>query len=564
MALGEVVLGMAHRGRLNVLSHGWASRPLDLAEFEGRAVSRRTARRTRPTRLDRRRQVPRRRPPRLPGEVGTVTVQMAPNPSHLEFVDPVVEGGQRGRRGPPPPRPAAPGRGRLAGGPDPRRRGLPRPGHRGRDAQPLAAAWLPDRRHDPPDRQQPARLHDRPDDSRSTLYASDLAKGFEIPIVHVNADDPVACIAAMRLAVASGRFRRDFLIDLIGYRRWGHNEGDEPPSPSRGRTRGSAAADRARAVRRPSWSARRRRPRRGRSAVRSSLTSSSGCREAHGRPKAPRGAPPETGAHDATARRPRPRTMRPRRAARAERGSCCDCRRVQAAPASSSAPSSAAATPSRGRRADRLGPRRDARFRRAPARWHADPADRPGHRARHLQPAPPRASRPRDRRDARALAAPAAAQRAVRRPQQPAVGAGRARLRVRLQRPGPGRAGALGGAVRRLRQRRPGDRRPVPRLGPGQVGPDLAAWCCCCRTATRARGRTTPSARLERFLQLAAEGNIRVANCTTPAQYFHLLRRQALVGKPRPLVLMTPEELAAAPGGHLTARRTGRRQLPAA
>jgi 2-oxoglutarate decarboxylase len=51
------------------------------------------------------------------------------------------------------------------------------------------------------------------------------------------------------------------------------------------------------------------------------------------------------------------------------------------------------------------------------------------------------------------------------------------------------------------------------------------------------------SARIERFLQAAAEGNIRVANCTTPAQYFHLLRRQALVSKPRPLIVMTPKSL---------------------
>ena len=66
-------------------------------------------------------------------------------------------------------------------------------------------------------------------DGRSTLYASDLAKGFEIPIVHVNADDPEACLAAIRLAHAyRDRFHKDFLIDLVGYRRWGHNEGDEP------------------------------------------------------------------------------------------------------------------------------------------------------------------------------------------------------------------------------------------------------------------------------------------------------------------------------------------------
>jgi 2-oxoglutarate dehydrogenase E1 component len=66
-------------------------------------------------------------------------------------------------------------------------------------------------------------------DSRSTLYASDLAKGFEIPIVHVNADDPEACLTAINLAHAyRQRFHKDFLIDLVGYRRWGHNEGDEP------------------------------------------------------------------------------------------------------------------------------------------------------------------------------------------------------------------------------------------------------------------------------------------------------------------------------------------------
>lgn len=68
-----------------------------------------------------------------------------------------------------------------------------------------------------------------PSESRSTLYASDLAKGFEIPIVHVNADDPEACIECARLAFAYlRRFRKDFLIDLVGYRRHGHNEADEP------------------------------------------------------------------------------------------------------------------------------------------------------------------------------------------------------------------------------------------------------------------------------------------------------------------------------------------------
>lgn len=66
-------------------------------------------------------------------------------------------------------------------------------------------------------------------DSRSTHYASDVAKGYEIPIVHVNADDPEACIAAVRIAVAYRQlFKKDFVIDLIGYRRHGHNEMDDP------------------------------------------------------------------------------------------------------------------------------------------------------------------------------------------------------------------------------------------------------------------------------------------------------------------------------------------------
>ncbi|MFI5311111.1 MAG: thiamine pyrophosphate-dependent enzyme, partial [Gemmatimonadales bacterium] len=68
-----------------------------------------------------------------------------------------------------------------------------------------------------------------PSDARSTRFASDLAKGFEMPILHVNADDAEACVIAMRIAVAyRTRFGRDFLVDLVGYRRHGHNEGDEP------------------------------------------------------------------------------------------------------------------------------------------------------------------------------------------------------------------------------------------------------------------------------------------------------------------------------------------------
>src|SRR5205807_2994927 len=68
-----------------------------------------------------------------------------------------------------------------------------------------------------------------PEDARSTTWASDLAKGYDVPIIHVNADDVEACISAVRLAFAYRQeFGHDVVIDLIGYRRFGHNEADEP------------------------------------------------------------------------------------------------------------------------------------------------------------------------------------------------------------------------------------------------------------------------------------------------------------------------------------------------
>jgi 2-oxoglutarate dehydrogenase E1 component len=67
-----------------------------------------------------------------------------------------------------------------------------------------------------------------PSEGRSTRYSSDLAKGFDVPIIHVNADDPEAAISAIRLALAfRRRFESDVVVDLVGYRRHGHNEQDE-------------------------------------------------------------------------------------------------------------------------------------------------------------------------------------------------------------------------------------------------------------------------------------------------------------------------------------------------
>jgi 2-oxoglutarate dehydrogenase E1 component len=225
----DVVIGMAHRGRLNVLAHT-IGRPYEtiFAEFEGG------------------RQV---EGGQLTPEGGTgdvkyhhgaegayktpngkaITVSLSPNPSHLEFVAPVVDGRARAKQ--------TQRRGR-----DPHHdptAALPVAIHgdaafaaQGVVAETLNLGSLKGYRTG-------GTLHlitnnqvgftTDMEDARSTRYASDLAKGFDIPIVHVNADDAEACLSAVRLAMAyRDRFHQDLVIDLVGYRRHGHNEGDEP------------------------------------------------------------------------------------------------------------------------------------------------------------------------------------------------------------------------------------------------------------------------------------------------------------------------------------------------
>ena len=228
----SILLGMAHRGRLNVLAHV-LGKPYAriLAEFEGRAPSRRAA----PSEStdegfagDVKYHAGARRAIQ-PGDLGqqrsasgTVTVVMAPNPSHLEFVDPVVQGMARGAQ---------------RDGADRSALAVLIHGDASFPGQGVVAETLNLSRLT--GYETGGSLHiiannqlgftTAPGEGRSTLYASDLAKGFEMPIVHVNADDPVACLASVRLAVAyRAAFAKDIMIDLIGYRRWGHNEGDDP------------------------------------------------------------------------------------------------------------------------------------------------------------------------------------------------------------------------------------------------------------------------------------------------------------------------------------------------
>jgi 2-oxoglutarate dehydrogenase E1 component len=160
---------------------------------------------------------------------GTILVNLESNPSHLEYVHPVVVGAARAaqttRQGPHAHRDTAaalplvlhgdaafPGQGVVA---------------ETLNLQALDGYSVGGTVHLIQNNQ--VGFTTDPDDSRSTHWASDLAKGFDVPIIHVNADDPAACISAVRLAFAyRQQFGHDVLIDLIGYRRFGHNEADEP------------------------------------------------------------------------------------------------------------------------------------------------------------------------------------------------------------------------------------------------------------------------------------------------------------------------------------------------
>src|SRR6059036_464245 len=224
----RVVLGMAHRGRLNVLAH-IVGLPYEtiFAEFEGGRHVEGT----------------------LTHEGGTgdvkyhhgadgvyqtaagkpVNITLTPNPSHLEAVNPVVEGRARANQ----------------------------TNRRGKDAIHDGTVALPVLIHGDAsfaaqgvvaETFNLARLKGYttggtihliannqlgfttdPKEGRSTDYSSDLAKGFDAPIIHVNADDAEACLAAVRLAMMyREKFHGDVVIDLVGYRRYGHNEADEP------------------------------------------------------------------------------------------------------------------------------------------------------------------------------------------------------------------------------------------------------------------------------------------------------------------------------------------------
>jgi 2-oxoglutarate dehydrogenase E1 component len=224
----EVVIGMAHRGRLNVLAHV-VGRPYELIlrEFEGErtieAVVSSEEGGTGDVKYHLGAEGQRKT------EAGEITVTLAANPSHLEAVDPVVEGRARAeqtdrstRDGYHDPTVALPilihgdaafsGQGEVA---------------ETLNLQALDGYSTGGTLHLITNNQ--VGFTTDPEDGRSTRYSSDLAKGFDVPIIHVNADDPEAAISAVRLALAyRWRFGHDVVVDLVGYRRYGHNEQDEP------------------------------------------------------------------------------------------------------------------------------------------------------------------------------------------------------------------------------------------------------------------------------------------------------------------------------------------------
>jgi 2-oxoglutarate dehydrogenase E1 component len=227
--IGEVVMGMAHRGRLAVIAHV-ANRPYEaiLNAFELGHVRRAVGRTDRDATGDVKYHV---------GAVGTyltetgkaIGVRLLSNPSHLEAVDPVVEGWTRAEQTQ---------RHRAQLHLDPKA-ALPILIHGDAafvgqgvvaevlNLQSLEGYTTGGTVHIIADNQ--VGFTTEPSEARSTRYASDMAKGFDIPIVHVNADDIEACIGAVRFAYDyRRRYNRDVVIHLIGYRRFGHNEADEP------------------------------------------------------------------------------------------------------------------------------------------------------------------------------------------------------------------------------------------------------------------------------------------------------------------------------------------------
>ncbi|MES1258688.1 MAG: multifunctional oxoglutarate decarboxylase/oxoglutarate dehydrogenase thiamine pyrophosphate-binding subunit/dihydrolipoyllysine-residue succinyltransferase subunit, partial [Acidobacteriota bacterium] len=216
----EIIIGMAHRGRLNILAN-IIGKPLGqiFSEFEGN-IDPASAQGSGDVKYHL-------------GATGmhlspagnAISVSLASNPSHLEAVNPVVEGMVRARQ--------------EQLGDEDRHRVIPVLIHgdaafagQGVVAETLNLSQLEGYATG-------GTIHlvinnqigftTLPGDSRSTLYATDIARMVQAPIFHVNGDDPEASVRVLRLAFDYRQeFKRDVVVDMICYRRHGHNEGDDP------------------------------------------------------------------------------------------------------------------------------------------------------------------------------------------------------------------------------------------------------------------------------------------------------------------------------------------------
>ncbi|HET7025816.1 MAG TPA: multifunctional oxoglutarate decarboxylase/oxoglutarate dehydrogenase thiamine pyrophosphate-binding subunit/dihydrolipoyllysine-residue succinyltransferase subunit [Gemmatimonadales bacterium] len=550
----DIVIGMAHRGRLNVLVHN-IGRPYEaiFAEFEGNKP-----------RHD--------EPDAGTGDVKyhlgadgavraangkTVGVTLSPNPSHLEFTGPVVDGRARARQtqrkgasAEHDPTAALPvvihGDAAFAG--------------QGVVAETLNLSKLPGYGtggtvHIITNNQIGFTTDTR--DARSTRYASDLAKGFDLPIVHVNADDPEACLSAIRLLMAyREKFRGDVLIDLIGYRRHGHNEGDEPAYTQpvmyakikdhpTVRTTYAAALVQAGVLTQAAAD------QQAEAEYQKLLSVQQAMKAAPAKPKGTDPQVPMVGASEVETALPAEMLLGLNEQLL-------------------SWPEDFKANPKLQKQLERrrhvMGPEGGIEWAHAealalgallmegvPIRFTGQDTERGTFSQRHLVL--------HDAQNGRTLA--------------PIQRLGGALAPLELHNSPLSELATMGFEY--------GYSAAAPEalvmweaqfgdfVNGAQVIVDqflaagLSKWGLTTRLTLllphgyEGQGPEHSSARLERFLQLAAEGNIRVANCTTPAQYFHLLRRQARDTRQRPLVILTPKSLLRLPAAtsHLSDLTTG-------
>ncbi|HEY5318984.1 MAG TPA: multifunctional oxoglutarate decarboxylase/oxoglutarate dehydrogenase thiamine pyrophosphate-binding subunit/dihydrolipoyllysine-residue succinyltransferase subunit, partial [Solirubrobacteraceae bacterium] len=546
----EVVIGMSHRGRLNVLAHNLGRRyDTIFAEFEGSST------------LDPITTIPQGGTGDVKYHHGaqgsyqlqndeSVLVRLESNPSHLEFVAPVAAGATRAaqttRQGPHAHLDtnaavnvilhgdaAFPGQGIVA---------------ETFNLQGLDGYTVGGTIHLIQNNQ--VGFTTDPDDARSTRWASDLAKGYDVPIIHVNADNVAACISAIRLAFEfRQRFGHDVLIDLIGYRRFGHNEADEPAytqpemyarikkhPPVRELyarqliDQGVVTEDETTTMTDEVWEILTD----GHQKLKAQIAAARSLEHHTGEYQLDRTASPEvkTAVSDARLRGlneellsvPEGFMVHPKLVKQLEH------------------------------RREALGAEGGISWAHAealafaslltegiPIRLTGQDAERGTFSQRHLV-----------LHDAR-----------TGQEHSPIQHLPGALAPMELHNSPLSEQGCLGFEYGYAQE---GPETLV--LWEAQFGdfvngaeviidqfitPGLAKWGQTSRLTLllphgyEGSGPEHSSARLERWLQLAAEGNIRVANCTTPAQYFHLLRRQARVAKQRPLFLMTPKSLLRLP-----------------